>query len=489
MEIKNKILNGMSDVEDKVSVTFGAMGKTVAIKDNLGLNFHLTKDGVTVARHVRVTGDEEEVGAMLIREAANKTVDEAGDGTTSTVILTKTLCQELLKQLNNGENPRKLIKELEKDLLLTNITINNEAIKINDFDDLYNIAKISANGDEQIAEIIKNIYEELGFEATIDVKDADSEETYYEVAKGFKMENTGYSNPIFINNSSKGTVEIDNPNVFILNERINDINPFTELFLAQDNPTCTPLVILCSGINETELAKVVHGMTRNQIFNTYILTSNMFYYQNEGYMYDLSKFLDGDYNTNQLGDKLGTCDKIVATKDETYFFNGAGDTSDHLKSLKETKDADEPGLLKDRILNLESGVGIVFVGGTTPSEAKERKDRVDDAVLSVKSSLEEGYVYGACSTLLKVIKTNEVGTPYKKGIESLFKTLLNNGDYNAEYYIEEMLKRDNDLFNVETGEIVSKKDSNIIESAKMLKSIFKNATSVAKTFVNLEKVI
>ena len=111
MEIKNKILNGMSNVEDKVSVTFGAMGKTVAIKDSLGLNFHLTKDGVTVARHAQVTGDEEEVGAMLIREAANKTVDEAGDGTTSTVILTKTLCQELLKQLNNGENPRKLIRE------------------------------------------------------------------------------------------------------------------------------------------------------------------------------------------------------------------------------------------------------------------------------------------------------------------------------------------------------------------------------------------
>ncbi len=97
MEIKNKILNGMRDVEDKVSVTFGAMGKTVAIRDNLGLNFHLTKDGVTVARHARVTGDEEEVGAMLIREAANKTVDEAGDGTTSTVILTKNSLSRVIK--------------------------------------------------------------------------------------------------------------------------------------------------------------------------------------------------------------------------------------------------------------------------------------------------------------------------------------------------------------------------------------------------------
>lgn len=492
MNIKNGLLKGIKEVVDVVRVTLGAMGKTVAIKDNLRLGFHLTKDGVTVARHVRVEGEVEEVGAQLLREAVNKTVDEAGDGTTTTCLLVDNYCTEINKQLVLGENPKHIEKKLDNDLELLNNFITDKSNKVKTLDDIKNIAKISSNNDEEISEIIKSLYSELGFNCLIDIKESENENTFYEVAKGFKLENTGYASSLFINNQSKGSLEVMNPNIFILNDRINNIEPLTELFMKQDTPTAEPLVVLCTGIEETELAKVLTGMTRNKLFNVSILVSNQFYYQTEGYFYDLAKFTNGHYCTTHIGE-LGKCEKLVATKDEVYFINGDGDVNEYIESLRNKKEEEEEKLLKDRILNLESSAGVIFVGGVTPSEAKEKLDRVEDAVLSVKSAVEDGYVGGASSIFLEAYSKLDISDISKSAMLCIYNQLMINADLEPQYYLKDIIdinkKKGGYGYNVLTNKVEDMSKVGLIESSKVLKSALKNSISVAKTFINLEKVI
>lgn len=492
MEIKGKLLNGIKEVVDVVRVTLGAMGKTVAIKDGLRLNFHLTKDGVTVARNVRVEDEIGGVGAMLLREAVNRTVEDAGDGTTTTCLLVDDYCTSIYKQLQLGENPKKIEKKLNDDLKTITEFISEKSKKVDSLDSIKNIGLISSNGDVEVAEIVKGLYESLGFNCLIDVKESDSEETYSEVAKGFKLENTGYANALFINNQEKGSVDIIKPNIFILNDRINSIEPLTEMFLSQTSPTAEPLVILCTGIEETELAKVLHGMTRNQLFNVFILVSNQFFYQTEGYFADLAEFTNGYYSTGKM-DKLGRCEKLIATRDEVYFINGDGNVDEYVNSLKERKEETEKKLLSDRIHNLESGAGIIFVGGVTPSEAKERLDRVEDAVLSVKSAVEDGYVGGASSVFLEAYSKLDISELSKSAMLCVYNQLMINADLEPQYYLKEILDKNKKKggfgYNVLTNKIEDVESIGLIESSKVLKSALKNSISVAKTFINLEKVI
>ena len=492
MSIKNKLLNGIKEVVDVVRVTLGAMGKTVAIKDGLRLNFHLTKDGVTVAKYVKLEGQVEEVGAMLLREAVNKTVDEAGDGTTTTCLLVDNYCTIINKQLNLGENPKTIEKKLNEDLDKLIAFISKKSKKVKTLDEIKNIAKLSSNNDEEVSEIIKSLYKELGFNCLIDIKESENENTFYEIAKGFKLENTGYANSLFINNQTKGTVELLNPNIFILNDRINNVEPLTELFMKQNSPTCEPLVILCTGIEETELAKILTGMTRNMLFNVYVLVSNQFYYQTEGYFYDLAKFTNGQYSTSHIGE-LGKCEKLIATKDEVYFINGNGDINEHIESLRNKKEEVEKKLLKDRILNLESSAGVIFVGGITPSEAKEKLDRVEDAVLSVKSAVEDGYVGGASSVFLEAYSKLDISEISKSAMLCIYNQLMINADLEPQYYLKDIIEINSGKggygYNVLNNRIENMEKVGVIESSKVLKSALKNSISVAKTFINLEKVI
>lgn len=492
MGVKERLLKGIKGVVDVVRVTLGAMGKTVAIKDQFGFNFHLTKDGVTVARHAKVEGDIEEVGALLLREAVNKTVEEAGDGTTTTCLLVDEFCTEIHKRLELGENPKNLERCLTTDLVeLTNF-IDSKSKKVETLDDIYNLAMISSNGDSEVSGLIKGLYDELGFDCVIDIKESPNEYTTTDIAKGFKLDNTGYANQLFINNHDKGTYEVLNPNVFVLNDRINNIEPLTEIFLNQNNPTAEPLVILCTGIEQTELNKVLNAMTKNQLFNVSILVSNEFYYKTEGYFYDLSVFLDGDYNTTNIG-KFGKCEKIIASNDEVYFINGYGDVSEHLHTLEEKEEENEKELLKSRIFNLKVGAGVINVGGVTPSEAKEKFDRVEDAVLAVKSAVEEGYVAGGSSVFIEAYSKCTISDISKSVILCVYKQLMKNADLEYQFYLKDLVDKNKKKggygFNVLTNKIENMEEIGLIESSKVLKSALKNSISVSKTFINLEKVI
>jgi len=492
MEFKKKLLSGIEEVVDSVGITLGAMGKTVAIRDQFGFNFHLTKDGVTVARNVKVEGDIESVGAMLLREAVGKTVDESGDGTTTTSLLVKTYCNGIYKRLELGENPKKLERDLDNDLKKLNEFISNKSKKVETIDEIKNIAKISANSEDEIANLIADLYDKLGLDGVIDIKESDNENTFSEITKGFKLSNTSYANNLFINNHDRGTLDLINPNIYILNERIISIQPFVELLNNNTSPTSEPLVILCTGIEETELAKILNALTRNELFNVYILVSNQFHYQTEGYFYDLAEFIDGEYCTTKIG-RLGKCEKIVATKDEVYFINGNGDVSQHLSKLESEKENTEKKLLKERILNLKNGVGLIHVGGVTPSEAKERLDRVEDAVLSVKSALEDGYVSGGSSVFLEAYSKLELSDLSKSAMLCIYNQLMKNADLEPSYYLKEIISKNKKEggygYNVLSDKIEKMEDIGIIESSKVLKSALKNSISVAKTFINLEKVI
>ena len=339
-EAKEKLLEGINSTANVVKKTLGAKGKSILLIDSLKLRNHITKDGVSVAKKINFDDVCLNAGSQLIKDSADKTVIEAGDGTTTTTILTQAMCNKIYSEINLGKDSNTLCNDLKYDLKIVKDFILKQSKKIENTEQIRQIAMVSSNSDIAISDMIKEIYDKIGFNGVIDVRENDSIDNKYEIVKGLTIPNTGYSTHLFVNNFEKNRVELNNPKVLVFNGKLNEISEqLMELINenSSQNDKSEPLVLMVQSIEESILNQILLSLSRGLIKNVVVVESNLIYNNRSDRFKDASVFLNAEYTEDRIG-KVGYCEKVIIDKEEITFINGKGDITEHLNNLKKIKE-------------------------------------------------------------------------------------------------------------------------------------------------------
>jgi chaperonin GroEL len=493
-QAKEKLLEGINETVDTAKISLGAKGKTVVIGNKYGLGFNVTKDGVSIIREIQFDDDLKSIGSDFVKNACNKTVDEAGDGTTSTSILVQSMCNNMYKELQLGKNPNQITADLKEDLSTVNEYIQNHSKKILNTEEIKNIAKVSANNDDEIGSLIQSIYDRAGMSVAIDIADSDELTTNFEIVNGFTMKDTGFSSRQFINNTEKGRVEFNNPRIFLYNNKVKfmtaELMALFEANADRNAEDFRPLVIIVEDIEEAPLREIVMAVNQQLIFNVSVVQSNLIYEDRKNAFIDASVFLNGDYNEDRIGN-YGECEKIIIERDSVTFINGAGKTEKHIEKLKKSQKKVKDISLERRIFALESTAAIIKVGGKLGTEIDEKKDRIEDSVCAVRSALEEGYCPGGSTVYLFAKLECDLKTDImKNALTSCYVQLMSNANLEPFYFLRDIEDKGFGFgYNLIKDEITDFYNDGIYDSAKVLRVSLENAVHTACNFALVEAII
>ena len=491
---REQVFKGIEKLTNAVSSTLGASGKCVILEDANG-NPIITKDGVTVADSIVLLNPVENMGATLIKEAARKTVREAGDGTTTATILAHAILKEAYAHLDKSNT--RLIKEGV--LSATNKVIaylNKVSVPVED--KIKEIATISTNNDSELGEIIAEAFTQVGKTGVVIMEPSSLGETKVDVVEGVEYDK-GLLNPNFITDKEKGTCELDNPLVLIVDSKIETIRQIQNvleyviknnkaLFIIGDvePPVLSALVMnkMKGNIKVNVVDPPAFGLRRKEILEDLALLTNS---------QIINEDLGDDLNTIEI-DYLGTCLKTTTANDQTVIqVEGINEEiesiiSDIKKKLSKKLKPHEVIGYEHRLARLSAKVAIIKVGANSDIELKEKTDRVEDAICATKAAIKEGIVAGGGVALLNAalnIKEENIGEEIlSKAILSPFKTILDNAGIKAE-----VPKKEGYGINVVTGNMVHMIDNGIIDPLLVTKSALQNAASVAATILSTDCVI
>lgn len=488
-EGRDKLLNGINKLNQAVGSTMGPMGKTVIIpdKDNPG-KYKVTKDGVSVANSIRFKDAVEDIGAELIKQAANKTVDEAGDGTTTSTVLATAFVNNLkdFNSININKAFDEIIPKVIEELRKNSRQLKNEDIKY--------VATISANNDMEIGSLIQQAYD---FSSIIKVEEGGDKDKL-ELIEGMSL-NTSYISKDFITNKRKGESELNNPHVLLLEAKLDNIKPFIHIIetIAERNEE---LLIITEHVHESILRRLEDNVV-NRGLKLSIIKSPGFSKHRKDLLKDISTFIGAhlinDLSVNYSMDVLGRLKSFKASKNTSILIKEDNiDLTNIIEELKEYSKSIEltsydKELLEQRISNLTGKVAIIKVGGRSEIEMKERKDRYDDAVLAVACALEEGIVEGGGKALEQTLKSflNQINI----SIDIDNPQYISEADINSiEGSIalsllkpfQQIIKNGSEI-NINENMF----DLNIIDPLKVTRCALENAVSVAKTILSTEAIV
>lgn len=526
------IVRGVNKLAYTVGSTLGPGGRNV-IFENYGFPL-VTKDGVTVAKQISVSGSLENIGIQMIKQIANKTCDDAGDGTTTATILADAILTEGAKRVSSGINPidiqRALAEQTEKviDYIRNEIKqdiTTNEQIK--------DIATLSANWDEQIGKVVSEAIIEVGLNGTIQVDDSiGNTETTLRLIDGINF-SRGYTSPYFITNQTKQTVEMDDPYILLYRGKMSSVNDLVD-FLTGFHRQCSKdgkkhnLLIVADSYEPDVTSVLVTNKVRN-VLNVAAIRAPWERDMLDGTMEDLAIFLGGKYfdpnmiydpmvgrvSLGQLGmDSLGRCKKVVIGQITSAFIEGYGDKNlieqriEELKERRLEEDITEQkdGELKVRISQLTAKVAIINVGSHSEVEANEKKDRIDDALKATRAAMSEGIVPGGCYSYLKVLNNKNIfKKTYKNEAERLaslilqyalkapFRRLLFNAgrEDKVDVLIDKILKNKKKYFgyDVKNDKMCDLIKAGVVDPFKVTRAALQNAVSVASLILSSEATI
>jgi len=491
---KNKVFKGIEKLTNAVSSTLGASGKCVILEDEHGKPI-ITKDGVTVADSIVLLDPVENMGATLIKEAARKTVKEAGDGTTTATVLAHAILKEAYKVLNNT-NTREIKEGILNgvDKIINYITDTSVPVD----DRIEQIATISTNNDSELGNLIADAFNAVGKTDVVIMEPSSAGETKVEIVEGVEY-NKGLLNPNFITNKEKGICELDNPLVMIVDskiESIRQIQSVLEYVIKQNKPLLIigevePPVLSALVMNKIKgnikvnvLDAPAFGLRRKEILEDLALLTNS---------QIIDENLGDDLNTIQV-DYLGTCLKVTTEQHQSII--QIESTSDEVEEIiktvkkkltKKLKSYELMGL-EQRLARLSAKVAVVKVGANSDIELKEKQDRIEDAICATKAAIKEGIVSGGGIALLNASKTldqTSIGENILyNAIKSPYYTILDNaGIKNTEP------EKEGFGLNVVTGNMVQMIKAGIIDPLLVTKSALTNAASVATTILSTDCVI
>jgi chaperonin GroEL len=512
-EAREKILGGAKALYDAVKVTFGPKGRNVVIEKSYGAPT-ITHDGVTVAEAIDLGNEDDEtlgyqLGAKLIKSAAQKLNKVAGDGTTTVTVLTYNIIAEANKLIAAGHNPMDLRKGIEAAGAEIVKGINKIAEQIEGDDSkVAEVATISA-GDAEIGKLIANVISKIGKDGVVTVEQGQGLEMQSEITEGYTYDK-GYASPFFVTDTQRQEAIFDKPAILITDKKIsavNDIVPFLEK-MAQTGRK--DLVIIAEEVEGEALSVLVLNKLKG-VFNTLVLKAPAFGDNRKAIMEDIAVLTGATVVSGEKGmsledsglEVLGQARKIIATKDQTTIINGAGDAREvkariaDIEAQAKTALSDyETEQFNKRAAALAGRVAVIKVGGATETEIDEKKYRVDDAVAATKAALDEGIVPGGGVTLVnlaKNIKDKSAGAEIlKAALKAPFTQIMENAGLNSQALLAQVeAAADGQGINVMTPEkgLVDLKKDGVVDPARVTREAVQNAVSIAATTITMGALI
>lgn len=513
-EAKEKLQSGINKLADAVKVTLGPKGRNVIMKHNY-TGLHITKDGVTVAKKIVFKDEVENMGAELIRMVASKTDKEIGDGTTTSTVLAQSMINEGLSIISEHNlNPVEVIRGINLAVNAIVKVIEESSIQIKEKDKIVQVATISVNNDDFIGKLIGELFYEIGFESSITIEESFTNETYVNLIKGFQFPK-GYINSYFIKDTDNSQTVFEKCKLLIINDKLSDVD-FIDKIVHFHYKVNKPLVVLFNDITNDCLNKLSYLVMKNKI-NICAIKLPYYGVKKDNFVEDLSVLTSTTPMLNNNKDVIinnihsaGDIERIVVTKTDTIIIN-QDDNFDkietHIEKLKsninEKLTTYEKNLIQERINLLKGTVGVIYIGGNSEIEVKEKKDRINDAVNATKAAMIEGvlpggglFLYNLSNSKLidKLLRKNINNNSIIGGINIVNKAItlpliqiLENAGLDYSNIVKSITKnRGYDCLNNKFCNFVSK---GIIDPSKVTKTALLNAASISGMVLSTECVI
>ncbi|MGC8844279.1 MAG: chaperonin GroEL [Candidatus Hydrogenedens sp.] len=510
-EAREKLIKGVDVLADAVKATLGPRGRNVLLEKTYG-SPTITKDGVTVAKEIDLKDPFENMGARMLREAASKTNDIAGDGTTTATVLAQAMVHEGIRLVTAGANPMAIKRGMDKALLEVVKAIGNMSKKVRNSDEIRQVATVSANGDKEIGQFISEAIDKVGNDGVITVEKGKGLKTEVEIVDGMQFDR-GYLSPYFVTDPNNMTAVLEECYVLCYEKKISSIHDLLPL-LQKIAQTGKPMLIIAEDVEGEALATLVVNKIRG-ILKVCAVKAPAFGDRRKEILRDISILTGGQFFSEDLGiklenvslDQLGKAKRIEVTKDYTTIIEGAGKKKDIQaryeqirRQIEETTSDYDREKLQERLAKLAGGVAVIRVGAPTESELKEKKDRTDDALNATRAAIEEGFVPGGGVALLRARKVLDnlklegdegLGvTLMKKAMAIPLIQIANNAGLNGELIsvkLEE--EKENVGLNADTGNIEDLIKAGIIDPAKVIRCALQNAVSVASMIITTECLV
>jgi len=504
---------GVDYLANTVKVTLGPKGRNVLLEKKYGAPL-VSKDGVTVAKEIELSDPYRNMGAQLVKEVASKTGEDAGDGTTTATVLAQAIINVGLKNVTAGANPMDLKRGIDKAVAKVVESLKAQARVIgDDLSKIEQVARISANDDEEIGKLIAEAMSKVHKEGVITVEEAKGTATTVEVVEGMQFDR-GYISAYFVTNAEKMEAELENPYILIHDKKIStmkDLLPILEA-VAQ---TGTPLLIIAEDVEGEALATLVVNRLRGSL-KVCAVKAPGFGDRRKEMLEDIAILTGGTVISEEKGlklehatlDMLGRAEKVTVDKDDTTIVNGAGDKNQikaRINQIKQqiantTSDYDKEKL-QERLAKLSGGVAVIYIGAASEVEMKEKKDRVDDSLHATRAAIEEGIVPGGGVAYIRALKALEnlkgdnedqnTGIEIvKRAIEEPLRQIAENAGREGSIVVQEVKKGKNDYgYNAQTDRFENLYEAGVIDPVKVARIALENAASVAGMFLTTEAAV
>jgi chaperonin GroEL len=512
-EARERLLRGIDTLSEAVRVTLGPRGRNVAIERSFGAP-RITKDGVTVAKEIELDNKFENMGAQMVREVATKTSYQAGDGTTTAVVLAHAIVKEGAKAVGAGMNPMDLKRGIDLAVESVVAELQKNARQVTSNLEIAQVGTISANGDTEIGRYVADAMKKVGTNGVITVEEGTSLETELEVVEGIQFDR-GYISPYFITNRNKMRVEMQDAYILISEKKLSGLNellPLLEKVVQADKP----LLIIAEDVEDEVRAALVVNKLRGSL-KVAAVKAPAYGDLRKAVLQDIALMTGGTVISEDLGlklenislDTLGGTKKVMIDKESTTIVGGAGKRADievriaeiKLQLEKTISDYDREKL-QERLARLAGGVAVIRVGGATEMDVREKKDRVDDAMNATRAAVEEGILPGGGVALLRasraLAKLKNDNDDQKAGIEIVRRAITwparqiaINAGVDGSVVIAKILEKENNAYgyDAQTGEYGDLVSKGIIDPAKVVRAALQGAASVAGLLITTEAMV
>ena len=514
IQAREELKKGVDELADAVKVTLGPKGRNVIIEKKFGAP-HITKDGVTVAKEIELEDPFQNMGAQLVKEVASKTGDDAGDGTTTATVLAQAIVNVGLKNVAAGANPMDLKRGIDKAVAKVVEGIKAQAQEVgDDFEKIESVARISANNDSEIGQLIAEAMKKVKKEGVITVEEAKGTDTTVDIVEGMQFDR-GYISPYFVTNTEKMECEMDTPYILIYDKKISALKDMLPVLEATAQ-TGRPLLIIAEDVDSEALATLVVNRLRGSL-KICAVKAPGFGDRRKEMLEDIAILTGGNVISEELGRKLdsveledlGRARQVRASKEETTIVDGFGDKAEIAaraeiikKQIAETSSDFDKEKLQERLAKLSGGVAVIEIGAATEVEMKDKKLRIEDALSATKAAVEEGIVAGGGTALIDVIPEVEKFVETLEGGEKLgakivlraleepAKQIAINAGLEPAVIVNKVKQSEVGVgFDASKEEYVDMKKSGIVDPTKVTRSALQNAASIASMVLTTESIV
>ncbi|MBP1538894.1 MAG: chaperonin GroEL [Prevotella sp.] len=513
IESRDLLKKGVDQLANAVKVTLGPKGRNVVIEKKFGAP-QITKDGVTVAKEIELEDRFENTGAQLVKSVASKTGDDAGDGTTTATILTQAIVNEGLKNVTAGANPMDLKRGIDKAVAKVVEFIKDSAeIVGNNYDKIEQVATVSANNDPEIGKLLADAMRKVNKEGVITIEESKSRETSIGVVEGMQFDR-GYLSGYFVTDPEKMECVMENPYILIYDKKISSLKEFLPI-LQPAAESGRPMLVIAEDVDSEALTTLVVNRLRGGL-KICAVKAPGFGDRRKAMLQDIAILTGGEVISEEKGLKLedatlemlGTCEKVVVSKDNTTIVDGAGDKdqiADRVLQIKNemstTTSSYDKEKLQERLAKMAGGVAVLYVGANSEVEMKEKKDRVDDALCATRAAIEEGIVAGGGTTyvraldVLKDLKGDNADEQtginiVERAIEEPLRQIVENAGEEGAVVVNKVREGKGDFgYNARTGVYEDLRAAGIVDPAKVARVALENAASIAGMFLTTECLI